>query len=1064
MKSTHLIRIALLIVCPYLSYAQVPFVASVNKTSARVGDELILQGINFGANTSHLKVVFGGVSVAPTTLSDQLIQVKIPAGATFDNIRVLNTTTGLSGASQTPFFVSYGGTGAFRIAATNEQSDFDSENGLYDLATADFDGDGKLDVVTANDNANTISVHRNTSSTTAFSFVKTQLNTGTKTIHVAAGDLNGDGKPEIIVTEQNASRVFVFKNTSVPGSVSFVMSTLTLSGSKANQVRVADLDLDGRQELIITDQSTSRFFILPNQSSLSTISFGTSIIISPGGTSGTDGIDIQDLNGDRFPEIVVSEFLNANGDIFVLENSSAPGLINFQSPLRLDVPSTVSNLRVGDLNADGKPDIAATLLLSQGVLILRNESTSSELLFSSGDFFEANQQPWGLDFGDVDGDGKTDIAIASITQKAITILSNQSTTSTFTFTKNTKATNYINRHVRIADMDVDGRPDFAFTSINDGNLGITASKVSIVKNSNCVLPVISPAGPLTICSSFTQLLEASASEGTTYEWFKDGVSMGAPGASSSLSVTASGAYSVRTVSDGGTCTETSQAVTVTVVTQAPLGLATPVPVDPVCIGGTLSLSVNDVGASEYRWVGPENFVASGVSISRNGFLKTHAGIYTLEVLVGTCVAQVETLVVDAVAIPEVQVTFSGSDIICQGQTKTLSFYPKPESYNYQWKELAAGSIAGASSATHVISNTGKYGVEFTSTTNPTCPPVVTEFKKVRVVATAVAAFTHPATSCVGVEVDFVNESVADVDPEDPEINYEWTFGSTLLRGIENPTFTFDAAQSFPVSLTVTYRNGVCGNTKQSTISITQSPEATLRSSSGVFSFCEGEGIELSLQNTFDTYLWSTGETTPSIFIEEAGTYTVDLTVNNCEIESSKTISVFNTPVVSIQAEPPSANLGDEVTLSATGLVSYLWRPNKELTDSLSAIIQVTPTSTTTYVVSGIDNNGCVGTDSVEVFVIPEDNILSLLKPKNYFSPNGDMINQYWEVEGIEPFQCSVIIYDEKGLKVYENEAYDNLWDGTSLKGQMLPVGVYFYVIRCMESGDRILSGSISIVR
>ncbi len=113
--------------------------------------------------------------------------------------------------------------------------------------------------------------------------------------------------------------------------------------------------------------------------------------------------------------------------------------------------------------------------------------------------------------------------------------------------------------------------------------------------------------------------------------------------------------------------------------------------------------------------------------------------------------------------------------------------------------------------------------------------------------------------------------------------------------------------------------------------------------------------------------------------------------------------------------------------------------------------------------SGKGINGCVGKDSILVSVNGES-IVKKLKPQNFFSPgNGDLINEKWEVTSITNYpQCGVTIYDEKGMKIYEAKPYLNSWDGTS-NGHLLPIGVYYYIIRC-DGDNTPKTGSITLIR
>ncbi len=1057
--------VGLLLIASFLveSQAQVPYVKSVSSLSAAGQQIITLQGVNFGTNASNIKVLFGGVTATPQTISDQLISVKVPLGSTYDNIGVVNTSTGATGFSKDAFLLSFGGANPFNALSISSQSDFAAESGLYDFTMADFDGDGKTDIATANDNSPNIALFLNTSSTGTISFTKSLLIPGVISFHVAAADLNGDAKPEILVSEKNGSRIFIFKNTSVVGIPSFVMQTLTVTGAKVSQVKVKDMDLNGKSDLVVTDQSAGRVFIVPNTSTVASIQFGAAINISLPGSAGVDGLEVGDLNSDGLPDIVASEFLTALGNISVIQNLSSPGNFIFNTPQLIQSGTTISNLRIGDLDGDGKHDLAATGLLASGVLIYKNQGSSSAIQLAAPILFDANAKPWGIDFGDVDGDGKTDLMVASITQKSVTILNNQSTPGTFNFTKKGLATTYINRVAKIGDIDNDGRSDLIFTSIDDNVLAIPASKISVFRNLNCIIPVLSPTGPLTVCSSLTQRLEASNSLGSNYEWFKDGTSLGASSPSSFYDVTASGSYTVTLTN--GTCSQTSNAVQVTIVTASSLPTATPNPVSPVCVNGTLTLSVNNVGATDYVWTGPGSFTAHGLSVMRNSFQASQAGTYDLAVMIGSCVTQRASVIVDVVSVPEVSVITSGADIICQGQSKQLSAYPIVSGYNYQWAEQTSGNISGANSSTFNAISSGSYFVKLTSISNPSCPVIQSTSKTVRVAQIPVVNFTFPSISCLGQQVIFTNQSTLDPDTTGLGVKFNWDFGDNLgVSSLVNPVYSYSIAQVFSVKLTVSYLSQSCQSSATKSITIQSAPTLTITSPTNTFTFCPLDSLQLQAPSGFDTYLWSTGEQTSSIYAKTAGNFSIVATIGGCSISNNKTIAQFSSPNVVASALPPNILEGTTTNLTATGLVNYIWQPGATLSDSLIYNPVAAPLQNTTYTVSGKDTNGCFGSATVTVGV-SKDNALSSLIPYNYFSPNGDQINDTWKITNIAAqTQCGVIIFDERGFKVYEAKPYSTEWNGVSSKGVILPAGVYYYVIKCDDSSSDFKAGSVNIVR
>lgn len=100
-------------------------------------------------------------------------------------------------------------------------------------------------------------------------------------------------------------------------------------------------------------------------------------------------------------------------------------------------------------------------------------------------------------------------------------------------------------------------------------------------------------------------------------------------------------------------------------------------------------------------------------------------------------------------------------------------------------------------------------------------------------------------------------------------------------------------------------------------------------------------------------------------VSAAGTYTKTATnANGCTHVVTLNLTV-NNPTVAIEASAETVCTGTEVTLTASGTDTYLWS-----TGATTASITITPTETTTYSVTGYDNNGCEATDAITITVNP----------------------------------------------------------------------------------------------
>jgi gliding motility-associated-like protein len=81
---------------------------------------------------------------------------------------------------------------------------------------------------------------------------------------------------------------------------------------------------------------------------------------------------------------------------------------------------------------------------------------------------------------------------------------------------------------------------------------------------------------------------------------------------------------------------------------------------------------------------------------------------------------------------------------------------------------------------------------------------------------------------------------------------------------------------------------------------------------------------------------------------------------------------------------------------------------------------------------------------------------------NLFTPNGDGINDYWELPQMQDWgKCDVKVYNRWGKLVFADADYNNLWDGTS-DGKPVPEGAYYFIIKTETSGS--VKGTVNIVR
>ncbi|RFC55763.1 gliding motility-associated C-terminal domain-containing protein [Brumimicrobium aurantiacum] len=154
--------------------------------------------------------------------------------------------------------------------------------------------------------------------------------------------------------------------------------------------------------------------------------------------------------------------------------------------------------------------------------------------------------------------------------------------------------------------------------------------------------------------------------------------------------------------------------------------------------------------------------------------------------------------------------------------------------------------------------------------------------------------------------------------------------------------------------------------------------------------------------------------------------------------------------------------GEEVMLEGeTSQSTFYWTPIYNINDANLLKPIVFPNETTTYYLTGY-NGHCYISDEMTVFV---ENTLEI---PNTFSPNGDGINDDWEILGIENFpDCFIQVYNRWGQVVFQTTGYpiEKRWKGNSESGKPLASGSYYYVVNLRDANyDEPFKGTVTIIR
>ncbi|MEL7004449.1 MAG: FG-GAP-like repeat-containing protein [Bacteroidota bacterium] len=498
--STFCLVVLLCVVSIPKSWAQPAAIASFEPKTAFAGQTVNIRGANFQAGA---RVIFGATEANVISVSDQLIEAEVPPGATVRRISVINPS-GFTAYSNQNFVLSFNGDTPTTSASFTSQIDLPAETGLFDVCMCDIDGDGLNDLFSGNSEFNIASVFQNISTPGTISFAKIPVNLMASTLNTACGDLNGDGKPELIFSEgDDGERLFILINNSIVGSFSFSLRTINIPGNSTKRIEINDLNLDGRPELIVTDQASNQVSILRNTTTSGNLNFDLSNIIRldvPGAESSA-GMVVEDIDGDRRPDIVINQFLRDGGGIYSARNIGTGNNIDFTTFELNDVPGTYVNLALKDIDGDGSADLLGTRFLNGTLNVLLNQSSNGSIQWSAPTPFVVNGNPWGVELGDLDGDRLVDVVVTSLRPGStnFTVLNNQSTPGNLSLQRVDIPVTFINRNAKVGDIDGDGRPDVVITSVDDDANNIPSSDVSILRNINCIVPLIEPEGPINFC-------------------------------------------------------------------------------------------------------------------------------------------------------------------------------------------------------------------------------------------------------------------------------------------------------------------------------------------------------------------------------------------------------------------------------------------------------------------------------------------------------------------------------------------------------------------------------------